>query len=252
MEKNPNSFLSLPGAIIIAGTIIAIAIIYTTRKPAPVTAPTPAAQANVGAQLAQISMRTIDKNDHILGDPNAPVKIVEYSDPSCPYCKVFNATMVQVMDTYGASGKVAWVYRSFPLDKPTANGQILHPNAGRESQALECAAYVGGNEKFWAYQKRLYTVTPAVTPQSPKGLDPSQLPEIAKYVGIDTVAFNDCLSSGRFKEKVEADYLDGVNAGVTGTPYSIIITPSGNKIPVEGIRSFATFKGTIDALLAGQ
>jgi len=156
------------------------------------------------------------------------------------------------MADYGSSGKVAWVYRSFPLDKPDADGNILHKNAGHESQALECAASLGGNDKFWAFEKQLYQITPSVTSATPNGLDQNQLPVIAKSVGIDTTAFNNCLSSGQFQSKVEADYTDGLNVGVSGTPYSVLVTPAGNKIPMAGAEPYTTLKAAIDALLAGN
>lgn len=194
-------------------------------------------------------MAPVTSADHILGNPDAPIKIVEYSDPSCPYCKIFHPVMKKVIDEYGPSGKVAWVYRSFPIDKPGSrpDGGILHPNAGYEAQAQECAAALGGNEAFWKFTDRLYEVT-----QSDQGitLDRSEAPKIAAYIGLDAINFNECLSSERFKGKVEKSYLDGLNAGVSGTPYSIIITPSGSKIPLVGLQSHATLKQAIDALLS--
>lgn len=242
MEQKPTS-MSLSGAIIIAGAIIAIAIIWT-KKPVVVNNAPADTVAN-----QEISMRAINAQDHILGDPNAPIKIVEYTDPSCPYCIRFNKSMNQLIDEYGPSGKVAWVYRHFPLDKPGPTGDILHPNAGHESQALECAAELGGNEGFWAFEKRLYDIHPGVTIDSPKGLDQKELPNIAKYIGLDEAEFSQCLSSGKYKDKVEKDYLDGINAGVEGTPYSIIITKNGKKVPMVGIVPYSSLKSTVDTLL---
>ncbi|MBU6231028.1 thioredoxin domain-containing protein [Patescibacteria group bacterium] len=242
MQPKTN-ILNIPGAIIVAGALVAVAIIWTQRAPT-VTAPQAATLPTSKVDLAPVTAA-----DHILGNPNAPIKIVEFSDPSCPYCKAFNPTMVQIMDEYGPSGNVAWVYRSFPLDKPDANGHILHPNAGHESQALECAASLGGNDKFWAYEKELYTVTPSVTAQTPNGLDQSQLPKIAQDVGLDPAAFSACLSSGKFKAKVDASYTQGLNAGVNGTPTSFIITPAGSDIALPGAQPYSTIKNMIDSLL---
>ncbi len=252
MEPRRSSLITLPGAIIIAGAIIAVAIIWVRQPAKTPPAPNDATAALANAQSGQINMRDVSAADHIYGNPNAPIKIVEYSDPSCPYCKAFNPTMEQVISEYGPSGKVAWVYRSFPLDKPDADGNILHKNAGHESQALECAASVGGNDKFWAFEKKLYEVTPSVTSATPNGLDQSELPIIAKSVGIDQNSFTDCLGSGQFASKVEADYTDGINAGVSGTPYSVMITHSGSKIPMVGAEPYTTIKSAIDALLAGN
>lgn len=241
----------MPGAVIIAGAIIALAIIWV-KQPArlPANSNNQANQALQNAQSGQINMRDVSSKDHIYGNPNAPVIIVEYSDPSCPFCKTFNPIMEQIIAEYGPSGKVAWVYRHFPLDKADENGYVLHKNAGLESQAMECAAALGGNDKFWAYEKRLYEITPSVTQKTPDGLDPKKLPEIAKYIGLDVTSFNECLSSNQFRSKVDADFTDGINAGVTGTPYSIIITPKGSKIPLVGAQSYNNIKTAIDALLS--
>ena len=248
MEPNNNrsQFVTIPGAIIIAAAIIAVAIIYVFKP----SSPTNTAKINT-PQVPTVTMANVTSNDHIFGNPNAPIKIVEFSDPSCPYCKMFNPTMEQIMSAYGASGNVAWVYRSFPLDTPDSNGNILHPNAGHEAQALECAASIGGNEKFWAYEKKWYDEFPLQgATQRSIADDTKQLVDVATSVGLDASRFNDCLSSGQFKSKIQDQYTDGINAGVSGTPYSIIISPSGNKIPIAGAVSFATLKSTIDALLS--
>lgn len=250
MDTSPNkSSLTLPAAIMIAGALIAVAIIWT-KKPTTVPATVPTVEDTSGMnKLGANDIAPVTAADHILGDPNATIKIVEYSDPSCPFCKMFNPTMVKISDTYGPSGKVAWIYRSFPIDKPDAQGNILHKNAGHESQALECAASLGGNTKFWAYEKKLYDLTPSVTQDTPNGLDQTELPVIAKLVGLNPIDFNDCLSSGQFKDKVEAQYQDGVRAGISGTPTSFVITPKGTIIPLVGAQSYAILKSTIDTLL---
>jgi protein-disulfide isomerase len=246
--ENRSQFITLPGAIIVAGTLIAIAIIWVKQ---PIRTDIQSAKAQLPS-IGQINMRDVSAADHIFGNPNAEILIVEYSDPSCPFCKVFNPTMEDVMKNYGPSGKVAWVYRHFPLDKPDPNGNILHKNAGNEAQALECAGYLGGNDTFWAYEKKLYEVTPSVTSETPNGLDQKQLPAIAKDVGIDPVSFNECLTSNQFKNKVDADFTDGLSAGVSGTPYSIIITPSGSKIPLVGAQSYSTIKTALDTLIGSS
>lgn len=228
MQQNTYNHLTIPAAIVIAGAIIAIAIIWS-KQPAPIT------DTVKGTDSVSVNLAPITSTDHIFGNPNAPIRIVEYSDPSCPYCKAFNTTMEQVIGQYGPSGNVAWVYRHFPLDKPNSSGQILHPNANNESQALECAAEVGGNDKFWAFEKKLYETTPGVTNATPKGLDQAELPIIAKSVDIDVTKFTQCLSSGKFKEAVEKQYLTGVNAGVTGTPSNFLVL---SKPAVKGVDDF--------------
>jgi protein-disulfide isomerase len=217
-NQKPQPVLNIPTAIVIAGAIIAGAVIWTKGPMVPRNNNTASA-----SESFEQNLKPVTENDHIIGNPNAKIKIIEYSDPSCPFCKVFHNTMNRLMNDYGVGGNVAWVYRSYPLDKPGVDGRVLHPNAGYESQAMECAADQGGNEKFWKYTNRLYEITPSVTSNSPEGLDRKQLPEIAKFVGLDIEKFNNCLATSKFKEKVESDFNDGLNIGIQGTPSSIIV-----------------------------
>ena len=217
MDTKNNSSLSLPAAIIVAGAIIAIAIIWV-KKPVD-SLPTGAAAAAV-QEAVQVNLAPVTSADHIFGNPNADIKIVEYSDTSCPYCKIFHPTIQSIMAKYGPGGKVAWVYRHFPLDTPDAQGRVLHPNSNKEAQATECAALLGGNDAFWKYTNRLYEVI-----ESDKGvvLDPKELPKIARFVGLDEDKFMSCLSSDRFNDTVKKQFTTGVSAGVTGTPTNFIV-----------------------------
>ncbi len=233
-EQKPNN-LSIPVAIVIAGALIAGAVYFGmsgvgaagTLQPQAVEQPTGDLEA----------MKPVTSADHIRGDANAPVKIVEYSDTECPFCKRFHPTLLQVMDEYEKSGKVAWVYRHFPLDQ-------LHPKARKEAEATECASELGGNDKFWAYLDRLMEVTPGNN-----GLDPSELPKIAQYVGLDTGKFNECLSNGKYAQKIEEHVQNAVATGGNGTPWSIVVTKSGKKYPLSGAQPYEAVKQLIDLAL---
>ncbi len=239
--------MSLPAAIIIAGAIIAIALIWINR-PAGTLPSKNSALPQPGSGTG--TMSAVTSEDHIIGNPNAAVKIVEYSDPSCPYCKTFNPIMQRVITEYGPGGSVAWVYRHFALDKPDENGDILHPNSGRQARAMECAAALGGNTAFWAYEKKWYESFPSDGANRSRTLDDAQIAEVAKSVNLDPVSFNDCLASGRFQDRVDQQFTDGINAGVSGTPYTIILTPSGSKIPLPGLTDYATIKKALDIIVS--
>mgnify|MGYP001559939532 CR=1 FL=1 len=233
--------LSMPMAIITAGILIAGAIYFSSVKP------TDTAQINQQPEEGSASLeniRAISDTDHIRGNINAPIKIVEYSDTECPFCQRFHTTMKQVMDEYGKDGKVAWVYRHSPLYKPNAQGQSLHSRAGKEAEALECANELGGNEKFWAYADRIFEITPMNN-----GLDPAELPKIAQYIGLDVVKFNSCLSSGKYKEYVDKDLQNAIDTGGGGTPWSIIIAKDGKKYPINGAQPYEVVKQNIDSIL---
>ncbi len=242
-QKSAGPF-SVPAAIIAAGVIIAIAIVYSngggmlgTKQPAPSTGAVPTTQEPPAGdeQGSAISFRPISDADHVLGNRNAPIKIIEYSDLECPFCKRFHPTLQQAVTEY--QGKVAWVYRHFPLDS-------LHPKARKEAEASECADELGGNEKFWAYIDRLYEVTP-----SNNGLDPVELPKIAEYVGLNKAAFEQCLASGKHASTVESDVQDAITAGGRGTPYSVVVSQSGKTFPVSGALPLAQVKAVIDQAL---
>lgn len=227
-EKNA---LTIPVAIIVAGALVAGAVLYTNRS-----GTTPQV-ANI--QTTEGEIAPITAEDHILGNPEAPIKIVEYSDTSCPFCKRFHPTLRQIMDEYGKDGRVAWVYRHFPLDQ-------LHPNAKKEAEGLECVNELGGNAKFWEYTHLFYDTTQS----DPNGLPLSEQTKLAKSIGIDGEEFESCVASGKFTEKIQAQYNDAFNAGVMGTPFSFIITPSGSKVPINGALPYTDVKRAIDALLA--
>ena len=226
--------VSTSSAIVIAGALIAGAIFFHGSFPA-VQAPQLPAVAQQASDLDK--MRPISAADHIRGNSNAPVTIVEYSDTECPFCKRFHETVKQVMDEYGKDGRVAWVYRNFPLDQ-------LHPKAQSEAVALECAGDQGGNDTFWAYTDRLYEVTP-----SNNGLDPVELQNIAKYVGLDVAQFNTCLTSGTFTKRVQDDVQNAAATGGNGTPWSIVVSKSGKKYPLSGAQPYEAVKKLIELAL---
>jgi protein-disulfide isomerase len=184
-----------------------------------------------------VNIAPVTSGDRILGNPNADIVIVEYSDTECPFCKRFHQTLQQIMAEYGKDGKVAWVYRHFPIPS-------LHPKAPKEAEATECAAEQGGNTMFWKYIDKVYEITP-----SNNGLDPAQLPVIASELGLDVTAFNTCLSSGKMTAKVKAQYDEGVIAGARGTPYSVLITKD-EKIPItQGALPYENMKAILDSIL---
>jgi len=249
-ETRQQQILTIPMAIVLAAVIIAGALLYVYRPAS--TGAQPAANAG-GAPSATVpstnSLPPITNADHILGNPNAPIKIVEYSDPSCPYCKMFQSTILEIMQTYGASGQVAWVYRHFPLNKPDQNGNVLHPNAGTQANAFECAASVGGNAGFWAFEKDWYSTFPNNGASETSIADNQQIIQTAKDVKLDTSAFSDCILSNKFSGTVDKEYADGLALGIAGTPTSYIISSTGQPIAVQGAQSYATLSAAIDAIL---
>jgi protein-disulfide isomerase len=161
----------------------------------------------------------------LLGDPKAPVTIVEFSDFECPFCTRVQPTLKELLAKY--QGRVRLSYRDFPLRE-------MHPKAQSAAEASRCAGEQG---KFWEYHDALFA--------DRTKLDPAGLAENAKKLGLDAKQFEACLSGGKFKDKVEADIQEGSRAGVSGTPAFFI-----NGVFLNGAQPKAEFEKIIEAELA--
>ncbi len=200
MQNNNQS--QIASALLLAAVIIGGAILLKDSTP-PVKV-----TENKPTGTASSLVNPITSSDHIRGNPNAKIIIVEYSDLECPFCKVFHFTMKQVL---ADNSDVAWVYRHYPIP-------ALHTKAIREAEATECAWDQGGNDAFWKYTDELFTRT-----TSNDGLADSELPRIAAAVGLNVSTFNNCLASGKFTAKIQASIEEGGMMGITGTPTSLIV-----------------------------
>ncbi len=178
----------------------------------------------------------ITKDDHIRGDRNARIALVEYSDMECPFCKRFHPTAQQVLDAY--KGKVMWVYRHYPL--------AFHANAQKQAEASECANELGGNDAFWKYTDAIYDRTTS----NGTGFALDKLVPLSKELGLNEAKFKECLESDRYASHVKDDMTGGSKAGVTGTPGNILLdTKTGKTNLISGAVPFATFKSAIDEML---
>ena len=184
-----------------------------------------APSAPVAINLAEVD----EKKDHIRGDKDAKITIVEYSDIECPFCSKFHATMNQVMDEF--DGDVRWVYRHFPLS--------FHPNAKPAALAAECA---GDQGKFWEF------LDLAIERQQ-SGIDTARLKKIAAEVGLNTAKYETCVQKQTFASKLADDTASGSRAGANGTPYSVIVGPNGDKLPINGALPFENVKPMIEQFL---
>ncbi len=212
---NTQKNILIPISIIVAGVLVGgglFAGLYFSRG---------ANNANIPGrpenQHLEKNLKPVTAADHIKGSPDAPVKIVEYSDTDCYYCNMFKPALDSIMQTYGPTGKVAQVYREFNTGIPA------HPHTLIEAEALECVGSLSGNDKFWQYldllfAKKNFQVQPA------KLIDPSALPSLAASIGVNQAQFSQCLNSGKFTAEVAQSTSDVKNAGGTGTPYTFVVS----------------------------
>lgn len=235
-EPSKTNNLSIPVAIVIAGALVAGAVYFGTNRPDTPNNPEPQAAAEQqSGNLEQ--MAPITSGDHIRGNPDAPVKIVEYSDMECPFCKRFHETMKQVSTEYG--DQVAWVYRHFPLDS-------IHSKARPEAVASECANELGGNEAFWKFTDRFFEITPSNNQTQIETV----IPQIVREIGLDENAFQTCFESGKYDQHIQDNLDNAIATGGNGTPWSIVVTASGKKYPLSGAQPYEAVKQLIELALS--
>lgn len=222
---NSDKYL-IPLALVVAGALVGGAVYFKSA-----TAPT----AGDPTTPQDITLSPITADDHVLGNPNADIMIVEFSDIDCPFCSTFHTTMHRIVDEYGKDGKVAWAYRHFPIDQ-------LHPDARLKAESTECVASLGGNEAYWNYIDALFARSETA----------ADLPAIAAEFGVNQEAFNACVKDERFAAKVQAHYEEATAAGGRGTPYSIVVTKDGDTFPINGAQPYDVVKQVIDTILASE
>ena len=201
-------------------------------------------QPAVAAQPQQPTkgIASID-DDPVLGDKNAPITIVEFSDYECPFCKRhFDETLPQLVKNYVDTGKVKIVFRDFPLS-------FHDPMATKEAAAANCAGKQGGDTAYFKYHDEIFTRTKS----NGNGLSEADLTTIATDLGLNLNSFNTCLADPAQTDEVKKDIADGTVAGASGTPTFVIgKTTSNGEIDgdlVVGAQPYAAFQAIIDPLL---
>jgi len=197
--------------------------------------PTEVIQPPVNGKLSEEQAGKIEKvndKDHIKGNKDAKVFLIEYSDFECPFCARFHLTAQQVLDEYGDD--VAWIYRHFPLD--------MHPRARPAAQASECAAELGGEDLFWSFIDEILE-------NQETALSDSGLKNTASRLGLDASAFSSCIENEKHKDKIEEQYQSGLTAGVIGTPGNFVVNSRGEVWLIPGAVPFEILKESIDEAL---
>lgn len=257
MDKTENtSFITTPTAILIGSILISISLLISggavqikgfnsgaagiPSVPGAPTAAVPGAPAP--AAPAEPTSATVSMDDDpVLGNPDAPVTIVEFSDYECPFCKRhFEQTYGQLKTNYIETGKVKLVFRDLPLS-------FHDPLATKEAIAANCAREQGNDQTYFKMHEALFQTTTS----NGSGMTMDQLYGLAGKVGIDQTAFKTCIDADKYKDEVAKDLADAGAAGATGTP-SFVIGKSGKEVSgklIVGAQPYAAFQAEIDALL---
>lgn len=171
-------------------------------------------------------------SDHIRGTiGKADVGIVIYSDYECPFCVSMNDKAKELMTMYGDT--LVWVARSYPLS--------FHPYAQEKAEAAECVAALAGNGAFWSFSDYLFADT---------GLTSEELGPLVTPLGVDQTAFDECLQSGTYEQRVQDVQGGGTAAGVRGTPTTFVVDlATGKSKLISGSVPIEVIQSAIDSLL---
>lgn len=196
---------------------------------------TPALDGPVTASMAQLQIG--GERYSALGDPSAPVTLIEFSDFGCQFCRI-HASMVfaDLKAQYIDTGKIYYVFKDFPITES-------HPQAALAAEAAECAGTQGG---YWPMHDQLFTDQSDWDGRSATTAQAS-FRRYAETIGLDTTAFDQCMTSQQFADEVQRDWSEARSLGLTGTPAFII-----NGKLMSGARPFEQFKQVLDKELAGS
>ncbi|MCA9357488.1 thioredoxin domain-containing protein [Candidatus Nomurabacteria bacterium] len=227
-----KSSSAIPIAIVFGFAMIAIAIFFTSNN-SNTSIKTTDTEDEV---VADNTPSPVTNKDYIKGNPNAPILMVEYSDYDCPFCKSYHETMHQIMDEYGVDGRLAWVYRQYPLAE-------LHPNSPKISEAALCVGDIGGNDAFWKFTDIIFDKR-----DIKEQTNVTKLPQYAEEAGVSKEEYLSCVKSGRVQEKLTVNLKDGFNSGARGTPYTVLIVGNQQAV-ISGAQPYDTVKGIVQNLV---
>ena len=148
----------------------------------------------------------VTQEDHIQGDRNAPITLVEYGDYECPYCGLAYPIVKRIQKHFGK--RLRFVFRNFPLVES-------HPHAGIAAMTAEFAAT---HHKFWEMHDILY--------ENQESLDLPDLLSYAKSLDLSAADLQVAIENETFADKIKNDFMGGVRSGVNGTPSFFI---NGNR-----------------------
>jgi protein-disulfide isomerase len=204
--------------------------------------------SNLSAVVAAAPLETtIAANGTTIGDPNAPITVVEYGDFQCPGCAQFaQSDQAKLIDEYVATGKIRFEYHPFSFLDHTlsldAGGSVTASGDGESVRAAEAALCAADQGKFWQYHDTIYANYDG---ENQGAYSEARLVDMAKLIGLDTSTFTTCLDQGTHKAEVESLYAQAVQSGVTQTPSFGV---NGEVSPYNG---YDDLKARIDAALAG-
>jgi len=225
-----NILIAAGCVVVVAGILVAVYFGLLKGSSAPSTASpaTPAAGSPApGTAVAQAPVPAgleVQPGDHVLGDPKAPITIIEYASLTCPHCAFFSVnTLPELKKQYIDTGKAKLVFRDFPLDEYAARG----------SQMAECA----GNDRYFGLIEILFASQRSWIKINDVAGTIAELGKIARLAGVPEADFKACMANDGLLQSIIAERQAGEKMGVESTPTFFI---NGKK--AEGAMPFPEFE----------
>lgn len=189
-------------------------------------------------QTVQGTLELPRASDYLLGNPQAKITIIEYSDFECPQCQQIHPTLLQLLNRY--QNQVKLISRFFPLPQ--------NANAQKEAEAALCAGSIGKTDMFFRYSNAIFHKTTGT--EGGMGFPLNNLVPLAKRLGLPQEKFQSCLSSGTFAKEVTLQKQSGQDAGVDALPALFIF--NGKTLPsvITGNQTYEVLKAVVDEKLA--
>ncbi len=204
-----------------------------SNEPELVLEPTPTIQQ---AGPPKVTIETfVDNGSPVLGDPNAPITLVEFGDYQCHFCNVFfHTTEDNILKNYVETGKVKMIFKDY---------NIIGPDSVNASHGAHCADDQG---MFWEYHDILYTNW---TGENNGWASSENLLRFAQEIGLDIDQWSECMTNGNHSQKILASNEDARSLELTGTPAFFVIGPDGKVTSVFGAKPYESFVIIFDSEL---
>lgn len=224
--------------VLLAVVVIGAIVLFTgdsSRSEVTTVGNNPTQQVAGTTERVEVSI----DDDPVLGEKDAPVTIIEFSDYQCPFCRKFwQDTFPSLKREYIETGKVRFVYRDFPLN--------FHPSAIPAAEAANCAREKGGDAAYFKMHDKIFeeqNILDGGSVSSTVQFSTEDLKRWAKDIGYN---IDSCLNGGKYVSEIQKDLQEGSAVGVQGTPGFFI-----NGQPLSGAQPYSVFKQMIDAELSG-
>ena len=216
----PHKYL-LPVVIVISGLLVSGALFYKKVKEPTI----------VEDSIEKIVfLDPITQKDHILGNPNANLLVVVFSDYDCSFCAFYHKNLEKILDEYGKDGSVALVYRHMPI-------KDTHPEAVEKSKTAECVAKIHGEEKFWQLTDAFFK-------------NAISAKETLKSISIEYETVSSCVSGDdEVGSLIENQYENAILSGAVGSPYTIFVENGEAVASINRAVSFSELEIIVSSML---